>query len=166
MGKALRIFLIGLPGSGKSTLAKQVSERLNIPHFDLDDEIEKSSGKKVGEIFEAGEVAFRKIESATLNNFIQQYDKLILATGGGAPCFNDNLGTMKQSGTVIFLDVPVDEICSRISKQSINRPLLAGADLNLKITSLRNQRITFYNQAHFVVSGANIQASEIIDLLV
>jgi shikimate kinase len=159
-----KVILIGLPGSGKTTLAKQVAELLEIHFFDLDDEIEKSSGLKVGDIFKSGETEFRKIESETLIKIIHYEFNFILATGGGAPCFNNNLDLMKKSGTVIFLDVPVDEIVNRISQQSIHRPLLTG-DVKERINALREQRINTYKQAQFSLFGANIQSSEIIRLI-
>jgi shikimate kinase len=71
---------------------------------------------------------------------------------------------MKKSGTVIFLDVPVDEIVNRISQQSIHRPLLTG-DVKERINALREQRINTYKQAQFSLFGANIQSSEIIRLI-
>ena len=164
MAQSLKVFLIGLPGSGKTTLAKQVSEELNFQYFDLDDEIEKSAGLKVGDIFKTGETEFRKIETEILNKVIQKGANFILATGGGAPCFNDNISLMKKSGTVIFLDVPLDEIVNRISKQNINRPLLTG-DVRERIQKLREQRINIYKQAHFTLSGANTQPSAIVRLI-
>lgn len=164
VSNALKVFLIGLPGSGKTTLAREVSDKINIPYFDLDDEIEKDSQQKVHDIFKSGESAFRKIETETLKKVIEQNTKFILATGGGAPCFNDNLNTMKRSGTVIFLHVPATEIINRISKQSINRPLLKG-DLAERIFSLHEQRVNVYKQAQFVLEGNNIQASDIIRLI-
>ena len=154
-----------MPGSGKTTLARQVADQVRIPYFDLDDEIEKSAGLKVSDIFKAGEVEFRKKETETLQQVIQGNPEFIMATGGGAPCFNDNLTGMKNSGIVIFLDVPVEEICTRISKQSINRPLLQG-DLKERITGLRDQRISIYKQAHYTISGSDIVFSDITSLLV
>jgi len=167
--KVQKIFLIGLPGSGKTTLAKQVAELLRTSFFDLDKEIEKAASKKIEEIFsEKGEAHFREWERKTLKYFCDSESGFIMATGGGAPCFGDNLEMMKVAGVVIFLDVSAKEISNRILKQSVNRPLLKHEtpdSLKDRIESLRSQRISFYRQAHRTVSGNKISAKEILDLL-
>jgi shikimate kinase len=169
MNSPSKIFLIGLPGSGKTTLAKQVAEQTGLTFFDLDKEIEKKSGEKVEEIFaEKGEPYFRELERRTLLQLCELPAGFVLATGGGAPCFSDNLQFMKKSGLVIFLDVPAKEISNRISRQSLNRPLLKNetADsLKDRIEFLRSQRISFYRQAHHTLPGERIQSKEIIDLI-
>lgn len=165
----LKVFLIGLPGSGKSTLAKQVSEQAGLQFIDLDAEIERSSGKKVEEIFAGkGEAHFRELESSVLKKFYGLDSGFIMATGGGAPCFKDNMEMMNASGITIFLDVPAKEICSRILKQSQNRPLLKHEtpdSLKDRIEFLRSHRIPFYRKANHSLSGNEISPQKIIDLL-
>lgn len=167
--KNSKLFLIGLPGSGKTTMAKQVAEYQGLAFVDLDKEIEKSESKKVEEIFaELGEVTFRRIEAEVLKKFCGLTYGFVMATGGGAPCFGNNLELMKASGKVVFLDVPTKEIASRISKQSLNRPLLKNEtpdSMKDRIEFLRSHRISFYRQAHFIVSGSQIIPKEIIDLV-
>jgi shikimate kinase len=164
-----KIFLIGLPGSGKTTLAKQVADKIQLSFLDLDKEIEKRASEKVEEIFSVkGEPHFRKVERETLVHFCDSGSGFIMATGGGAPCFSDNLELMKKAGLVIFLDVPTKIISDRISKQSVNRPLLKHEtpdSLKDRIEFLRSQRISFYRNAHHTLSGSQIQPTEIIDLL-
>ncbi|MFM8739263.1 MAG: shikimate kinase, partial [Cytophagales bacterium] len=99
----MKIFLIGLPGSGKTTLGKQLAERLNIRFVDLDTEIEKSEGESIALIFKRfGEDHFRKAESTQLQKWANLNEDFVMATGGGAPCFFDNMEVMNQSGTTIF----------------------------------------------------------------
>lgn len=164
-----KVFLIGLPGSGKTTLAKQVADKLNLTFVDLDKEIEKRASEKVEEIFSVkGEPHFRKIEQEVLTHFCESTSGFIMATGGGAPCFANNLELMKRAGLVIFLDVPTKVISDRVSKQSLNRPLLKHEtpdSLKDRIEFLRSQRISFYRQAHHTLSGGQIQSNEIIDLI-
>src|SRR5258708_25113313 len=101
----MKIFIIGLPGSGKTTLGKQVAEKLNLPFIDLDLEIEKLEGKTVQEIFaKRKENYFRELESRTLKNFCSGKSDFVMATGGGAPGFFDNMDVMNNSGKTVFLD--------------------------------------------------------------
>jgi shikimate kinase len=165
----MKLFLIGLPGSGKTTLGKQVAAELKIAFVDLDLEIERSEKRTIAEIFKnSGEDYFRKIESQQLNNWTKSDHDFVMATGGGAPCFFDNIEIMNQSGITIFLDVPAKEIAKRISNQSDTRPLLL--DLNFeqlkdKIEFLRSHRKPFYRKAKMILKGESIKVQEIIDQL-
>jgi shikimate kinase len=164
-----KIFLIGLPGSGKTTLGKQLAQSLKLPFVDLDKAIESAAGKKVEEIFkELGEPGFRKLESETLNKYCQQSENFVMATGGGAPCFDNNIEVMKKSGAVIFLDVPPKTISERIIHEVAHRPILKHEtpdSLKDRIEFLRSQRIGFYKQAHHAISGTEISVQKILDLL-
>ena len=89
----MRIYLIGLPGSGKTTLGKQVAKALNLTFIDMDEKIEQTEGKSISEIFsKEGEAYFRDIERAMLHQVAQE-ENCIISTGGGAPCFFDNMTT-------------------------------------------------------------------------
>jgi shikimate kinase len=164
-----KIFLIGLPGSGKTTLGKQLAESLKLPFVDLDKAIEGAAGKKVEDIFkELGEPGFRKVESDILTQHCNLNENLVMATGGGAPCFGNNIEVMKKSGTVIFLDVPPKTISERIIHEVAHRPLLKREtpdSLKDRIEFLRSQRISFYKQAHHTISGSEITVQKILDLI-
>ena len=119
----MKIFLIGLPGSGKTTLGRQVAKSLAIPFIDLDQAIEKTEHKTITEIFkESKEDYFRKVESELLNRWAQSNTDYLMATGGGAPCFFDNIRTMNSSGLTFFLDVPPMEIAHRIDAATFLLP--------------------------------------------
>ena len=165
----MKIFLIGLPGSGKTTLGRQLSEKLNLSFVDLDLEIEKQEGKTVQEIFaRKKENYFREMESKTLKSFCSSKSDFVMATGGGAPCFFDNMPIMNQSGKTIFLDVPASEIARRLQKtELIERPLfskLSDDQLKDKIEWLRSQRISFYKQAGHVISNL-VSLEELVTLV-
>jgi shikimate kinase len=161
-----KVFLIGLPGSGKTTLGKQLAVVLKLQFVDLDRAIERSARMTVEEIFKAsGEAGFRQLEADELTMQCDQLDTFVMATGGGAPCFHDNLSLMKKEGVVIFLDVPPKTISERISSKNGNRPLLKHEtpdSMKDRIEFLRSQRISFYKQAHVTVAGSNISAEEIL----
>lgn len=166
----MKIFLIGLPGSGKTTIGKQLATRLQLPFVDLDVAVEKSEKRTVKDIFSSqGENYFRKVESEVLKKWCSSETEFVMATGGGAPVFFDNMKIMNESGKTVFLDVPASEIATRILKTNLEeRPLFArlGKDeLKDKIEFLRSHRAPFYNRAQFVLIGNSISVSEICDRL-
>ncbi len=166
----MKIFLIGLPGCGKSTLGKQLSRKLNIPFIDLDVEIERSMDLPIKDIFKKfGEPSFRKTETAMLKNISVQREEFVMATGGGAPIFFDNMIFMNNQGRTIFMDVPAREIADRISRSNLEeRPLLARLapdELKDQIEFLRSQRINFYNQASLRVEGNSIGVEDVLGKL-
>lgn len=128
---AERIFLIGLPGAGKTTLGRALAAELGWPFLDLDAEIEREAGRTIGEIFEEeGEETFRTLEAAALRRVGLQAP-LVLATGGGTPCFHDSMDWLLAHGRVVWLDVPPAVIVERLGAAEAppvgNRPLLAAA---------------------------------------
>src|SRR5258706_8334488 len=112
----LHFFLIGLMGSGKSFWAERLSNILHIPAFHLDDEIEKEERRTIAEIFaEQGENYFRIKESEVLKSFAGK-ENFILSTGGGTPCFHNNMKWMNDHGITAWIDEPVEIIEERLKK--------------------------------------------------
>jgi shikimate kinase len=166
----MKIYLIGLPGCGKSTLGRQLSKKLNIPFIDLDTAIEQRESKEVKDIFrQKGEDYFRKIESETLKRISEGLADFIMATGGGAPVFFDNMEFMNSFGQTVFLDVPPRVITERILKaDKEERPLLArlGPDeLKDQIEFLRSQRIRFYNKATYKITADTVLVDDVLTKL-
>jgi shikimate kinase len=150
------IFLIGMPSSGKSTLGRQIAKALGYEFVDLDTRIETSEGKKVFEIFALnGEEYYRKVENQQLKK-IQINDKLVIATGGGTPCFYDGMEYIKTNGISIFLDVKPTMIVERmrISKKN-ERPMfdLESKTLLEEVTEKYNSRLPIYQQADITIEG-------------
>jgi shikimate kinase len=150
----MKVFLIGLPGAGKTTLGRKIAEALHVLFIDLDKEIEQREGRLIREIFkEKKEDYFRLLETNELAEWCKLEGNFVMATGGGAPCFFNNMDLINRSGTSIFLDVPASEIAKRIQKTNVEeRPLLAasGADaLKDSIETMRTRRLPFYRQANF-----------------
>lgn len=136
-----RIFLVGLPGAGKSTVGKYLANELGYAFLDLDEIIEKRKGKTITNIFtEEGETAFREIERDELRQLTQT--QIVVATGGGAPCFHQNMEWMNENGFALFLNPPIDVILRRISAET-HRPLMQG-DPTKKLTELMEARRKFY----------------------
>lgn len=151
----MRIFLTGMPGSGKSYWMQQLAELLQYGMVDTDRFIEQREGASIPELFTRGEAHFREKERAALETIIQQYpDKVVIATGGGAPCYNDNLQLMKAAGCVIYLESDIEALIANIEEQGIDRPLLANGsrkELAEKLSELYRLRKEIYEQAHLKI---------------
>ena len=148
-----KFFIVGMPASGKSRLGKYISSMTDLCFIDLYLEIEKKLDSNVKDIFEIkGEKFFRKFETKTLKEIIESESNFILATGGGTPCFNENMSIINNSGVSIFIDVKREILHERISRND-KRPLLSGAvSLDKKLSELYKERIEYYQKSKYHVS--------------
>lgn len=163
------VFLIGLPGSGKTTLGVPLAKKLGYQFHDLDDEIEEKTGMIIPEIFEQfGEDYFRRIEKEVLYNH-QGTQQAVISTGGGAPCFFDNMKFINQQGRSLFIDVSPIALFDRLYEGGTdNRPLLKGKsaeELLEEIKQKRTQRLRFYQQAHYLFTDDDLSVETILKAL-
>lgn len=153
----MRIFLIGFMGSGKTHWGKQVAHRMQLPFYDLDEVITTELGKTIPEIFsENGEEYFRIAEKNILENLSAKNDSMILSTGGGTPCFFNNIETMKKDGIVVWLNTHVEVLLQRLLKEKMQRPLLKDIkdeDLKNYIVRKLNERRMYYELADVVIDN-------------
>lgn len=166
----MKVFLVGMPGSGKSTLGKQVARLMNMCFIDLDVEIENLTRISIREVFQQhGEAYFRELERDMLDKLIHENESFVMATGGGTPCFHDNMKAMNKVGLSIFIDLPSHEIISRMSKKGIaDRPLFQEMDTKDLVTEFDKKfkhRIPYYRQAKLEISGDYVTAERIIHLI-
>ena len=142
-------------GSGKTHRGRQLSEKLNLPFFDLDEQIVNSEGKSINQIFEEeGEEAFRLKEKEILNIITESHHSFILASGGGAPCYFNNIEYMNQSGITVWLNTPMPTLFKRLQQERAHRPLLrelTDAQLNSFIVRKFSDRKIYYEQAKVVI---------------
>lgn len=133
----------------------ELAHKLGIQFVDLDQDIEKETKRSVSEIFELyGEAHFRQLEKKHLEKVIASIDTFVMATGGGTPCFFNNLSTMKREGTVIFLKTPIKEIERRLAHDT-TRPLLKEN----KLEDLGAERKGWYEQADYTVENTEVLIS-------
>jgi shikimate kinase len=161
----MRIYLIGFMASGKSTLGKELAEQLGCEFIDMDEEIEKEENLSISKIFEIkGEKFFREKETDFLKQLVQR-NNIIIATGGGTPCFNDNMEQIKHSGISVYLKLKPEEIVLRLNKEETSkRPLMAKLNENEKLEYVKtklNEREPHYNNADIVVDAAEINAGKL-----
>lgn len=157
-------------GSGKSYWGQQLSHRLQYPFVDLDAYIETASGKTISQLFEEkGEEQFRHLEKDMLEHAIREHPSMVLSTGGGTPCFYNNIELMKHSGTVVWLNPPIEILMERLLRERDHRPLLRAipeTELRSFIGKKMNDRRLYYEQAQVHVNQASVTLDQMLQLIV
>ncbi|MDR3137419.1 MAG: shikimate kinase [Tannerellaceae bacterium] len=148
-----RIFLLGYMGVGKTTLGHPLALRLAFDFVDLDIYIERRYHKTIPLLFEeVGETAFRRIERQSLEE-VSSLEGVVISTGGGTPCYHNNMDQMKKAGMTVYLQASVEQLAGRIEASSKVRPVVAGRrgdDLKEFIRQSLAQREPFYTQASLI----------------
>ena len=143
-------------GSGKSTVARILSEKLQLPDIDLDDYIEHKEGMSIPEIFETkGEIYFRKMENFYLNELMVSDTSFVLASGGGTPCYANNMDIILKESDSYYLKAAIQTLKERLIGEQDNRPLIADLSeeqLDEFIAKHLFERRDFYERADFVIS--------------
>ena len=156
------VYLVGMPGSGKSTVGREVAGRLGVPFVDLDEEVERRSGATVSQIFASeGEAGFRTLEARALVDASRQ-DPSVVACGGGVVLEPANRITLRNTGTCVYLHVPLAVLEERV-EPAADRPLIrAEGDLE----RLLAEREGLYREfAAHVVDGSG-DPGEVADAIV
>lgn len=163
-----KIYLIGFMGSGKSTFGKKLAKELNLTFIDLDKVIEEKAKCSVTEIFKyLGEDAFRTMESEALKSF-EHLDGFVMATGGGTPCYYNNIDYINKTGISIYIDLDTKSIYNRLSNAKNIRPTIKGKKENELMSFIEDtfqKRKNIYEQATFRVNGLNLETKKVIELL-
>ncbi len=152
----MRIFLLGLMGSVKTTVGKTLAKKLALPFYDLDELIEMWIGMSVSEYFaKFGEEKFRILEQEVLYGSFS-LNGAVIATGGGTPCFFDNLEQINKHGISIYLQANEKLLCSRLKEGKEKRPLISNLsddELANYMADLLEKREPFYAKANYTVSA-------------
>ena len=167
---SVKIFLVGFMGCGKTHWGQRLAEKLTLPFFDLDLQIEEKEEKNITEIFAAqGEEHFRLLEKDVLHLVTESHDSFIMATGGGTPCFYNNIDYMKAQGVVVWINCPVDCLHGRLLKEKEKRPLirdLSDDQLHAYITKKYADRKIYYRQASVIIDGENLTLENLLNKIV
>jgi len=155
----MKIFLLGMMGSGKSYWKQHLAKMLKTGGYDLDFIIEAQEEKTISEIFkEDGEEYFRETEAKLLRLFgVKKI--FVLATGGGTPCFHNNMKWMNEQGITIWIDEPFKVLIERLLKEKSHRPLISHLDeegINEFLTNKYKERKPYYSQATYHLIGEEI----------
>jgi len=156
-----KVFLLGFMGCGKSTLGRHLAKALGWEFIDLDDYFEQKFKTTVPLFFkEFGETGFRDGERAALQD-LKSVDEAVIATGGGAPCYFDNMDFMNEHGVTLYMKVSPEILAQRLTNSKNVRPLVqgkTGAELITYIKEKLKSREPFYNRANIIADA------EVLDL--
>ncbi len=162
------IFLVGFMGAGKTTLAKKLASKLSYSWLDTDQEIEKKEGIKVSEIFKVrGEAYFRTLEKQFVDDLIPNQN-IIIASGGGLPCFNDNMSKLNKLGITIYLERTPKELFQRVKQATNSRPLIADKSDEELLEYIKNtmeKRREIYLKSTIIADRFSQTSEKIIELI-
>jgi shikimate kinase len=151
-----KIYIVGFMGSGKTTAGKNLSSLLGWTFVDLDRKVEEIAGMKIPRIFsDLGEDHFRKIESDALRE-LGEMKRVVISTGGGAPCHDNNMDFMIASGITIYLKLTPDQLRTRLASSTTERPLIKGLEKEDLLKFIEERlflRENDYNRAEIVMEG-------------
>jgi shikimate kinase len=164
----MRVFLIGYMGSGKTRFGMELSVKTGYPFIDTDELFEEKYRISIVDFFEKyNEETFRKLERDLLLETIN-YPDAIISTGGGTPCFHDNMDFIRKNGISIYLKMDILSLVNRLVVVKKKRPLLKDKPLKDMESYIRGQiaeREIFYNQADFTVDAEKTEVMDVLNLL-
>lgn len=166
--KKMRIYLVGYMGAGKSTNAKRLANKLGWEAYDTDRLFEERYKITIPDFFQKyDEPLFRRLESQILHDTLA-FDNAVIATGGGMPCFNDNMAWMNQHGFTVFLKVGYETAYNRLINSKVKRPLVCNRtpeDIMAFIQANYTERLPFYEQAQLTFKGENCDVDTLATLI-
>lgn len=164
----MKIFLVGFMGSGKTTIGRKLAQSLRYDFVDLDKLIENKTGMSIAAYFkEHGEDQFREMERDVLQRTAYA-EKTIIATGGGAPCYFNNMDWMKSEGKVVYISMDPKALANRLKHSKNERPLIKDLSFEELVDFISDKlasRDLFYKEADFMVSGIDLTAEKLAGYL-
>ena len=169
----MKLVLLGYMGSGKSSVGQRLADVLNYPFKDLDSEIEKREGQQIPSLFDdKGEIYFRRKESEVLAELLADEEKVVLALGGGTPCYANNMDLiLEQDGTqAVYLNASLDSLVNRLFEDRHTRPLISHLEDQESLKDFVRkhlfERTHHYLRADHVVDVSNIEIREVVEEII
>ncbi|MCX6297140.1 MAG: shikimate kinase [Bacteroidetes bacterium] len=160
-----KIFLNGYMGSGKSSAGESLASQLDYKFIDLDKFIEMEYKMSIPEIFSSkGEKEFRAMEHNSLKKVIDKDENLVVACGGGTPCYYGNMELMNNHGTTVYLKMSADSLVNRLMNAKDKRPLISNkteSELREFVNRQLEKREDTYHQAQYTVKGKDLNVKEL-----
>lgn len=164
----MKVFLIGYMGSGKSKVAEALGKILELPVVHTDELVEKSEGKSISEIFKtSGQEHFRELERNALHS-LSENNNVIVSTGGGLPCYFDNMDYMNAVGVTVYLEANPGLLFHRLSNNRSGRPLIENlndVELMEQISGHLAIRSPFYKKAQITINAASVNVKSLSELI-
>lgn len=161
----MRIYLIGLKNSGKTTTGKKLANKLKLKFLDLDELIQQRDGRHVTEIFsQDGEATFREKEQNALH-ITSELKDTVIATGGGAPRFFDNMEFMNANGVTIYLRLDEGTLVGRLKSAAKDRPVVKGKnpeEIRQYVKDILENHEHLYLQAKYVVDAKRLAPDDLV----
>lgn len=162
----MKIYLIGFMGSGKSHWGRELSRKLGIPFFDLDEQITTHADKPVAEIFAIdGEEHFRLLEKEVLHIITESHDSFVMACGGGTPCYFNNIEYMNQAGTTVWMNTPSEVLFKRLVNEKQSRPLISDLPDEQLMSFIAKKfagRRIYYEQADITFDDEPVELDKLV----
>lgn len=154
------IYLVGPRASGKTTIGALLAYHLDYPFHDLDQCLQHAHQKTIAQIVsESGWERFRALESEILRTTATGCrGPAVIATGGGIILNAKNREFMAQTGKIVRIKTPEDELIRRLSKspELSQRPSLTGSDIREEVRQVLAEREPLYREcAHHTVNGCD-----------
>lgn len=172
-GSRMIVVLMGYMASGKSVIGKKLSQMLRYNYMDLDQFIETKENATITQIFETkGEIYFRKKETEYLLHIIKTKDDLVLALGGGTPCYANNIETLlnTKNCATVYLKTPLNVLVDRLEKEKAKRPLIAHIKSREDLTEFVGkhlfERVSYYNQAELIIEVNDKSLDMVVETII
>ena len=169
----MQLVLLGYMGSGKTAVGRVLADKLGYVFSDLDALIEKEEMMSVAQIFsKKGEIYFRNMESALLKRLVKSKDKLVIATGGGTPCYGDTMNflTSAENCQTIYIKASLEVLTQRLFKEKKDRPLIAHIESDVVLRDFVRkhlfERSFYYNQADIIIDTEGDSIESIVESIV
>lgn len=159
-----RIYLVGFMGSGKTTVGKKLSQIIGYEFVDMDKLFEKRYKISIPSFFEKyDELLFRKLESENLKHTFKM-SGVVVASGGGTPCYYQGVDEMNQNGVTVFLDMVPSALVNRLIHAKNIRPLIKGKsqeELTNFVETELQERIKYYKKARLTIDGLSVNVAQL-----
>jgi shikimate kinase len=169
------VILMGYMGSGKSTIGKELATMLNYSFIDLDDYIIDKEKASVSHIFKTkGEIYFRKKETEYLKELTSSSENLVLALGGGTPCYGKNIDLLTHNNNnnnveLFYLKLSIPLLTKRLFEERQKRPLISHLNSEAELMEFIGkhlfERIQYYNQAEYTINTDNKSQQDVLEAI-
>ncbi|MFD0766091.1 shikimate kinase [Mucilaginibacter lutimaris] len=162
------IFLVGFMGCGKTSWGRKLAAGTGYDFIDLDHTLEAKVGSTVAQYFAAhGEESFRKLESEILKT-TNYPENTVVSTGGGLPCFFDNMDWMNSNGQTVYIRLSPKALGNRLENAKTPRPVLQGKKGDELVEFIEHklaEREGYYLKATHTISGMDMSVEKLVGVL-